>query len=910
MKMITALNNLEYRELNAANDILVVMLDSLGRIIFFNKACEQVTGYTFKEVVNRKFWELFASAEEAEPLRQGLQEFDAERFPHRLTNHLVTKAGEHRLINWTDNILLNREEKADRVVFYGQDITESGGGDKPEAAPQALPQLLANTGFSRHCFWITNSSGKILDVSDSYCALTGYTRQELLKMTTSDIDANLKPEDVKARIQKVMKEGSKYFSSNHKCRGGGCIDLQVLANYTEAFGGLIFFTTTSQHDEREREPQAVKFSDQKNIIKAKMLDYSNDAIFIHDFNGNFTFINKTAYVKLGYGKEELMDMNMADFTAPRDAEYMEQHIKKLIDGGNVSYQGDFVGKNGVSLRVEVKSQVMDFGNKKLILTVAQDITEIEALRKEHKPDAEKGDQITDDTEAKLAAAELLARNAAEQKRLEAELNRQKEMLAVVAQTSGIGFAIISKEYKVIWANSVVSQTFGSIEDNFCYAAFKRGQQMCAGCEVERIFQSGQDQVTCRQALTDKDGKTMDYKTIYSATKNEKAETVSVFQVLIPVNEVKAAGDGATENKGVKAAGGGADEINRQAAQGLAILEQSRSEIALTGKMGIFLQSCINMAEANRVITQFLPLLFPSVDGALYLLNINTDMYELASGWGKPVESDETFAPDACLAVRHRKAHQFNCAENEEPCSHCAKAMKRGYIDVPMISQGKILGVFHLEHKDEAELDPGGNMLTELGANLAAIVAGQLAFALSSIRLQEAVREQATRDSLTGLFNRRYMEQALDKEIRQAARHNLTVGVITLDLDSFGKFNDRHGYKSGDLVMRSLADFLKGNSHPGDIICRGNGDEFAIICPLISPGMLKERAESIREGLANFNKRHQDLYREPLTLSLGIAIFPENGNTSEQIIKLADMALNQAEQQGGNRIVAADNQAAK
>jgi PAS domain S-box-containing protein len=374
MKMITSLNNLEFRELNAANDILVVMLDSLGRIIFFNKACEQATGYTFKEVVNRKLWEFFASAEEAEPLRHGLLDFDAERFPHRLTNHLVTKTGEHRLISWTDNVLLNREEKADRVVFYGQDITESGAGDKPEAAPQVTPQLPVNAGFSSHCFWITNSSGKILDVSDSYCALTGYTRPELLKMTIADIDANLKPEDVKTRIQKVMKEGSKYFSSNHKCRGGGCIDLQVLANYTEAFGGLIFFTTTSQQDEREKEPQAVKFSEQKNIIKAKMLDYSNDAIFIHDFNGNFTFINKTAYVKLGYGKEELMDMNMADFTAPQDAGYMEQHIKQLIDGGNVCYQGDFVSKNGTLLKVEVKSQVMDFGNKKLILTVAQDIT--------------------------------------------------------------------------------------------------------------------------------------------------------------------------------------------------------------------------------------------------------------------------------------------------------------------------------------------------------------------------------------------------------------------------------------------------------------------------------------------------------------------------------------------------------
>ncbi len=894
--MITALNNLEYRELHSASDILVVMLDNLGRIIFFNKACELATGYSFKEVLNRKFWELLASTEEAEPLKQGLQDFDADRFPHKFRNHLVTKNGEQRLISWTDNVLLNREEKADRIVLYGQNIAEGGNADDDEVQ-QALPQLLSNAGFSRHCFWITNSGGKILDVSDSYCALTGFTRPELLKMTISDIDNNLKPEDVKARIQKVMKEGSKYLSSNHKCRGGDCINLQVLANYTEAFGGLIFFTTTSQQDDREPEPQAAKFSEQKHIIKAKMLDYSNDAIFIHDFNGNFTFINKTAYMKLGYAKEELMDMNLADFTDPHHAEYMEQHMRKLLESGDVTYQSDYVGKNGSSLRAAVKSQVMDFGNKKLILTVAQDITEIEELRKERTSNAEKIIHLMDDTEAKLAATEGLTQTVAEQKRLEAELNRQKEILAIVAQNSGLGCSIISREHKVTWANEIVKATFGNIDDHFCYAAYKRNQQACPDCEVEHIFQSEKDQVTCQQALIDKEGKTIEYKTVYTAVKNEKAETVSVLQVLMPVNNTKIA-EGSTP------------EIDEKLVKWLAVLDQCRSDIALTSTMGSFLQSCINMQEANRVITQFLPLLFPSVDGALYLLRNGTDMYELGSAWGKTVESDETFAADACWAIRRRKAHYFNCGDDEELCIHCTKSMKRSYLDVPLISQGKILGLLHLEEKDEAEKSANDNMLTDLGKNLAAIVAGQLAFALSNIRLQEAVREQAIRDTLTGLYNRRYMEQALDKEIRQAARNKVTVGVITLDIDNYGKFNDRHGYKSGDLIMRNLSDFLKNNSHPGDIVCRGNGDEFAIICPRISADTLKQKAAGILEGLANFNKRHQDLYQEPLTLSLGLAIFPENGNTSEQIIKLADMALNQAGQEGGNKIIAADNKPAK
>ena len=894
--MASILNNIKYHESNDVSDILVVMLDNLGRIIFFNKACELATGYNFKEVVNRKFWELFASNDEAEPIIQGLQDFDAERFPRKFRNHLVTKNGEKRLISWTDNVLLNREEKADRVVFYGQNITDSDNGDDYEAQ-QVLPQLVVNEGFSRHCFWITNSSGKILDVSDSYCALTGYTRPELLKMTISDLDANLKPEDVKARIHKVMKEGSKYFNSNHKRRSGGSIDLHVLANYTEAFGGLIFFTTTSPRDDRDREQQAVKFSDQRNIIKVKMLDYSNDAIFIHDFNGNFTFINQTAYVKLGYSKAELMDMNLADFTSPKNSASMEQHIKKLIESGNICYKSEYVGKNGSSISVEVKSQVMDFGNKKLILTVARDITEIEELRKERKASDEKIDQPINDNEVKPAEPEALTQAVAEQKRLEGEVDTQKEILGIVAQNSGIGLSIISREHKVIWANSIVNETFGNIENHFCYAAYKRREEACPDCEVKQIFQSEKNQVTCQQTLVDKDGNTVDYKTICAATKNENGDTVSVFLVLIPVNNTKLV-EGSTT------------EINDEIVKGLSVLEQCYSEIALTSKMGSFLESCINLAEANRVITQFLPLMFPSFDGALYLLNDSNNMYETTSSWGKTVESDETFDADSCWAVRRRKAHFFNCGENEDFCSHCGKGMKHGYMDVPMIAQGKILGLLHLEKKDEAEKNANDNMLTDLGKNLAAIVASQLAFALSNIRLQEAAREQAIRDTVTGLYNRRYMEQALDKEIRQAARNNASVGVITLYIDNFRKFNDRHGYKSGDLIIRNLGDFLKNNSHPGDIVCKCSGDKFAMICPRISPDEVKQRAKGILEGLGYFNKRHQDLYQEPLTLSLGIAIFPENGNTSEQIIKLADMALNQAAQEGGNKIVLADNKPAK
>jgi diguanylate cyclase (GGDEF)-like protein/PAS domain S-box-containing protein len=552
------------------------------------------------------------------------------------------------------------------------------------------------------------------------------------------------------------------------------VEFKVLANYTAAFGGLIFFTTTPSCEEKNKESHVGKVSEQKHGLKARMLDYCNDAIFIHDFNGNFTFINSTAYEKLGCSREELMDMNLADFTSAQNPEIVEQNMRRLIDKGQIQYQGEYNCKNGDVIKVDVKSQVMEIGNKKMILTVARDITELEELRTEHKKNSENTAQPNND-------------------------NAVKEQVS-------------------------------------------------------------------------------------------EAESPCVDQV----------------NKQVVA--GGANEINDKLVKWLSVLDQSRNEIALASKMSSFLQSCINMQEANRVITQFLPLLFPTVDGALYLLDSSAETYELLSSWGNNLESDDSFTPDACIAVRRRTAHHVKCGENEDYCSHFAKGINRGYMDIPLTSQGKILGILHLEGKDEVAESDTGNTLTGMAKNLAMIVAGQLAFAVSNIRLQEAVREQTIRDSLTGLYNRRYMEQALDKEIRHAVRSNSTVGMITLDLDSFGKFNEIHGYKSGNLVMRELADFLRSNSHSGDIVCRGNGDEFAILYPQISSDMLKQKAEGIREGLTYFNRRHQELYKEPLTLSLGVAIFPEDGKTPEQIIKLSEIALNRAAQDGGNRIVLAESSA--
>jgi len=168
--------------------------------------------------------------------------------------------------------------------------------------------------------------------------------------------------------------------------------------------------------------------------------------------------------------------------------------------------------------------------------------------------------------------------------------------------------------------------------------------------------------------------------------------------------------------------------------------------------------------------------------------------------------------------------------------------------------------------------------------------------VESLRAQ--LQEQAIRDPLTGLFNRRFFSEALEKEFSKAARENSSLSVILLDVDHFKKFNDTYGHKCGDFVLQSLAKFLNDNVRKGDIICRFGGEEFVILMPNADTNAAQERAELLRKQFEKTLFEYDDK-KLKCTFSAGVASFPSHASQSELLLSRADQALYHSKANGRN-----------
>jgi len=179
-----------------------------------------------------------------------------------------------------------------------------------------------------------------------------------------------------------------------------------------------------------------------------------------------------------------------------------------------------------------------------------------------------------------------------------------------------------------------------------------------------------------------------------------------------------------------------------------------------------------------------------------------------------------------------------------------------------------------------------------------------------IKSKARLREQSVRDHLTGLFNRRYLEETLQREILRAERKQSSIGIIMMDVDNFKQLNDTCGHASGDAILQELGSFLLSHIRGDDIASRYGGDEFVVVLPYTSLEVTQQKAELICESIHEFQFRIDGKKLESLTISLGIAVYPENGSTGAALLKTSDDALYQAKRAGGDRIVLASKEVKK
>jgi diguanylate cyclase (GGDEF)-like protein/PAS domain S-box-containing protein len=174
-----------------------------------------------------------------------------------------------------------------------------------------------------------------------------------------------------------------------------------------------------------------------------------------------------------------------------------------------------------------------------------------------------------------------------------------------------------------------------------------------------------------------------------------------------------------------------------------------------------------------------------------------------------------------------------------------------------------------------------------------------------IKSEAFLREQSVRDHLTGLFNRRYMEETLERELIRASRQQLPVGLMMLDIDDFKRFNDNFGHAAGDAILRELGNLLIEHIRGEDVACRYGGDEFIIVLFDASRELTRKRAERLCKLIRQASLQFEGQPLEAVTISVGIAVFPEDGDTSKAILKAVDAALYRAKNSGRGQVAVAD-----
>ncbi len=340
-----------------------------------------------------------------------------------------------------------------------------------------------------------------------------------------------------------------------------------------------------------------------------------------------------------------------------------------------------------------------------------------------------------------------------------------------------------------------------------------------------------------------------------------------------------------------------NELDQQNETMMSELQKRSERATMLAKMGELLQSCISRDEVFAAALGYAPKIFPTARGAVALLDSSRSHAEVLGSWSECQLPTKEFEPTECWALRTGHPHLVVAGDSTAPCTHAA-GVKNSYLCIPILAQGETLGILHLQATDAVpQLDPA-----EL--SFKTTFAGQVGLSIANIRLREALRMQSVRDALTGLYNRRYLEEVLDRETRRAGRAGQSMGILMLDLDHFKRFNDTYGHDAGDAVLRETAAFVLKNVRAEDFVCRYGGEEFVVILPTADVEGSTARAEKLRSKMRELSIMHQGKSLGMVTLSVGVASFPAHGMSPKELMAAADGALYEAKRGGRDQVAVA------
>ncbi|MGB4592362.1 MAG: diguanylate cyclase [Coriobacteriia bacterium] len=341
------------------------------------------------------------------------------------------------------------------------------------------------------------------------------------------------------------------------------------------------------------------------------------------------------------------------------------------------------------------------------------------------------------------------------------------------------------------------------------------------------------------------------------------------------------------------------EANHELTLSVDRLVSTNDAIGLIAQMGQILQADLREDEAYSVMSLYGQRLFEDMRGGLYLYQ-SDGVVQRVTAWGEESDMPDAFATRECWALRTGKPHKVR--GHDEAIPRCEHSVDDGgcFECVPLNAHGEVLGTLVIEG-----CSPVKGQRAEVEDRILMAYSEHVALALSNLRLREKLREQSLRDHLTGLYNRRIMQEALIREIARAKRTGTALVVAMVDVDHFKEYNDTYGHDAGDHVLVEMARYLSESTRAGDVACRYGGEEFVLIWSGMELDHALARAEALRKGISELSLVHEGRSLDKLTASIGLAVYPSHGLTGEALLAGADEALYEAKAEGRDRVVLAN-----
>jgi diguanylate cyclase (GGDEF)-like protein/PAS domain S-box-containing protein len=702
---------------------------------------------------------------------------------------------------------------------------------------------------------LTDRGGIIVWVNPAFEQLTGYSTQEAVGHNASLLKSGQHPASFYEQMWETLLAGQRWRGEMVNRRKDGHLRQQemTITPMRDRLGTVTHFVATLQ-DVTER-----KGADERSHLLAHAVENSSEMIGIADPEGHFTFVNHAFVQAHGYTEQEALGKHFGVVLSPRNPAAV------LRDIGTKGLEPD--GWRGECTLVR-----RDGGEFPAFLSVSP---------------------VTDPNGSAIGMLGI-ARDISERKRTEQLLRESEEQFRQLAEyISEVFFIFTLRPLRMTYISPAYDDVFGRPREE----VYERPEAWTESIHAEDRERA---RAIFARAL---DGVPIDME--YRITRADGSlRWISARS--FPVNDA--------EGRCARVVGIAEDITRRKHAEqelreahtrlsrALGEAEHMATESARLTELVDILQSCQTLEEAYKVVESGLRTTLAARAGALCITSPSRNLVEVVVSWGDAPGSEKTFRPDDCWGLRRGRIHQVRDPVSPLRCRHVCAFPDAGYLCVPLAAQGETLGVLYVEcaprldHPREGEIDSMARLRRQAGP------AGErISLALANLRLRAVLRGQSIRDPLTGLFNRRYMEESLEREISRATRNKESVAFLMFDIDHFKRFNDTFGHQAGDALMRACGTFLGQHTRGQDVACRYGGEEFALILSGASVDDAVGRAELLRRDLTQLVVEHGGQVLGRVTFSIGIAVFPDHGATAEELVRVADAALYRAKVDGRDRV---------